>query len=254
LNLRLSYAKGYRAPALRELYFDFVDASHAIIGNENLKAETSNSWNGTVSYQKFHAANNQLHKVNLSSFYNVFNDRIDYAIDSANSSITTLLNIDTYKSAGFTWDNSINFAQLKTTLGFSYIGRYNRLSENLNTVNEFSWTPEIFGELTYLLQKSKTSLNLFVKHSGKRPSYQLSNSDVNTAQLVKLDGMTIADAMINQPVLKYLIVNFGVKNLFNVTTLNSTQTVSSGAHSSSNGVSTNYGRSFVLGLTYNMTK
>ncbi|WP_160069999.1 TonB-dependent receptor plug domain-containing protein [Sphingobacterium bovisgrunnientis] len=254
LNLRLSYAKGYRAPALRELYFDFVDASHAIIGNENLKAETSNSWNGTVSYQKFHAANNQLHKVNLSSFYNVFNDRIDYAIDSANPSITTLLNIDTYKSAGFTWDNSINFAQLKTTLGFSYIGRYNRLSENLNTVNEFSWTPEIFGELTYLLQKSKTSLNLFVKHSGKRPSYQLSNSDVNTAQLVKLDGMTIADAMINQPVLKYLIVNFGVKNLFNVTTLNSTQTVSSGAHSSSNGVSTNYGRSFVLGLTYNMTK
>jgi outer membrane receptor for ferrienterochelin and colicins len=254
LDFRLSYAKGYRAPALRELYFDFVDASHAIIGNENLQAETSNSWNGTVSWQKLHPTRNQLHKVTLSSFYNVFKDRIDYAIDSANPSITTLLNIDKYKTAGFTLDNSLNLKHFKTTLGFSYIGRYNRLSENLNAVNEFSWTPEIFGELTYLLEKSKTSLNLFMKHSGKRPSYQLSNSDVNTAQLVKLDGMTIADAMINQPLLKYFDVNIGVKNLFNVTNLNSTHTVSSGAHSSSNGVNTNYGRSFVLGLTYNWTK
>jgi outer membrane receptor for ferrienterochelin and colicins len=253
LDLRLSYAKGYRAPALRELYFDFVDASHAIIGNENLRAETSNSWNASATWNHMYA-NNSFHRITLSGFYNLFNDRIDYAIDANNASITTLLNIDKYKTAGLTVDNHMQCGNLKSTVGFSYVGRYNRLSENKPEISIFSWTPEVFAEGSYLFEKYKTSVHLFLKWSGKRPSYQISNNDTGTAQLVKLDGMTFADCMLTQPVFKALAVNIGVKNLFNVTNLNSSQPISSGAHSSSNGVNTSYGRSFVVGMTYNWTK
>ena len=252
MDVRFSYAKGYRAPALRELYFDFIDASHSIIGNENLRAETSNSWNGILTWRK---KSSKLHqKVTFSSFYNVFQDRIDYGIDATNSSITTLLNIDKYKTTGFSIEDNIQLSNIKTTIGFSYIGRYNRLSESTSQVKEFSWTPEIYGDINYSFTKYNGSINLYIKHSGKRPSYQLIGSDINTAQLVKLDGMTMADLMLNKSFLKNITLQLGVKNLFNVTNLNSTREVSSGAHSSSNGVNTSYGRSFVMGLTYNWTK
>ena len=40
-KLRLGIAKGYRAPSLKELYLEFVDINHNIVGNESLLAEES---------------------------------------------------------------------------------------------------------------------------------------------------------------------------------------------------------------------
>ncbi|HJT73439.1 MAG TPA: TonB-dependent receptor, partial [Chitinophaga sp.] len=57
VDLRLSYARGFRAPALRELYFYFFDASHSIKGNPDLKAEYSNSYTGSVTWQALHQGN-----------------------------------------------------------------------------------------------------------------------------------------------------------------------------------------------------
>lgn len=41
-RLRIAYARGFRAPSLKELYFRFVDINHALYGNLNLTPETSN--------------------------------------------------------------------------------------------------------------------------------------------------------------------------------------------------------------------
>lgn len=49
-DLRSAYARGFRSPALRELYFTFFDSNHAIRGNENLKAELSNSFNTYLTW------------------------------------------------------------------------------------------------------------------------------------------------------------------------------------------------------------
>lgn len=254
LDVRLSYAKGYRAPALRELYFDFFDASHSIMGNENLRAETSNSWNGTMTWSKTKRPAWD-YKASLSGFYNVFKDRIDYAVDQANPTVTTLLNIDRYKTTGLTVDNTFTHQQFKTTLGLSYVGRYNRLSERMNELSEFVWTPEIFADITYYLTKWDVSASLFVKHTGKRPNYQVNSSDVNTATLVHIDRLTWADLMLNKSVFRHLEINLGIKNLFDVTNLNSTANASGGAHGSgTSSISTSYGRSFVFGLTYNWNK
>ncbi|RYY08954.1 MAG: TonB-dependent receptor, partial [Chitinophagaceae bacterium] len=74
-DLRLAYARGFRAPALRELYFDFHDANHDINGNENLKAEYSNSFNTSLNFEKTFNANASFKSV-VSGFYNDFNDQI----------------------------------------------------------------------------------------------------------------------------------------------------------------------------------
>jgi len=253
LDLRLSYSKGYRAPALRELFFDFVDASHTILGNENLRAETSNSWNATVTWEK-PKVNYWENKIILSSFYNVFKDRIDYAIDTNNPTVTTLLNIDKYKTAGFTLSNAFQYKNLQGTLGMTYVGRYNRLAETMPEVSTFSWTPEVFADAMYFIKKWNASANVFFKYTGKRPSYQVNNTNITTANLIHVDALTWMDLMLNKTIYKNIVINLGVKNLFNVTNLNSTATSSGEAHSSTGVISTSYGRSYVLGIKYNWTK
>jgi outer membrane receptor for ferrienterochelin and colicins len=42
-TLRASYANGFRAPSLKELYLFFVDVNHDIVGNEDLDAERSHN-------------------------------------------------------------------------------------------------------------------------------------------------------------------------------------------------------------------
>lgn len=253
LDLRLSYAKGYRAPALRELFFDFIDASHTIIGNENLRAETSNSWNAAITWEHSNP-DNWKNKIGLSGFYNVFKDRIDYGIDANNPTVTTLLNIDRYKTTGLTLSNEFQYKELQSTIGMTYIGRYNRLSETINEVSTFSWTPEIFADVLYFIKKWDTTVSLFFKYTGRKPSYQINNGNINTAKLIYVDHLSWMDAMVSKRIINNLDISFGVKNVFNVTNLNSTATASGGAHGTSGTISTSYGRSYVLGLKYNWTK
>ena len=42
---RASYARGFRAPSLKELYLQFYDSNHQIEGNEELVAERSHNFN-----------------------------------------------------------------------------------------------------------------------------------------------------------------------------------------------------------------
>ncbi len=51
LQLRLSYARGFRAPTLKELHLQFVDQNHEITGNPDLKAERGVHLQASVSKQ-----------------------------------------------------------------------------------------------------------------------------------------------------------------------------------------------------------
>lgn len=75
LDLRVAYARGFRSPALRELYFTFFDASHSIRGNTNLKAEHSDSFNAFLAYQIIEKSTLRLNST-LGGFYNHFNNLI----------------------------------------------------------------------------------------------------------------------------------------------------------------------------------
>ncbi|MBO9675593.1 MAG: TonB-dependent receptor [Sphingobacteriaceae bacterium] len=253
LDLRLAYARGFRSPALRELYYDFVDASHNILGNPNLKAEESNSFNGSLAWVTAGIRNFQFRST-LSGFYNLFKNRIEFGFDPTDPSTTTLINISKYKTTGSTLENTLIFKNLQATLGISYIGRYNDLSENDNLQTpQFAWATEVNSNITYMFTQFKGSISLFYKYTGSLPSYQLTNN--NTASLVKIGDFHTADLMLNKTLFKSLTINAGVKNLFNVTQLTNSSTASGGAHSTGGAaVPYSYGRSYVLGLTYNWDK
>ncbi|WP_233165889.1 TonB-dependent receptor [Pedobacter sp. ASV12] len=255
-DLRLSYARGFRAPALRELYYNFIDASHTILGNENLKAEQSHSFNASLVWSGLQKDNMQL-KTTATGFYNLFTNRIDYGMDPSNASVTTLINVSRYKTIGATLDNVFIWNNLQVNLGFSYIGRYNRLVEEpaLN-VPELMWAPELNGNATYRFPKIKGSISLFYKYTGKRPGYEtVTISGSQAARMVKIGDFSLADLMLNKNIYKYFTLNAGIKNLFDVTQLTNTSTASGAAHSSGGAtVPYSYGRSYVLGLTFNWNK
>jgi outer membrane receptor for ferrienterochelin and colicins len=66
-SLRGGYARGFRAPSLKELYFNFIDINHYIIGSTNLKAEYSNNFTLTPSFSKQYNQTNL--QVDPKSYY-----------------------------------------------------------------------------------------------------------------------------------------------------------------------------------------
>ncbi len=258
LDLRLAYARGFRSPALRELYFNFFDASHSIRGNPNLKAETSNSVNGSLAWQA-----SSRFKSTLGVFYNVFNNLISYGVDPGDPRVSMSINIDKFKTTGVTLENVFSWKELQATVGFSYIGRYNNLLTATDTTTytggtlpNFMWSPEVNTNLTYTLKKLDTKLSLFYKYSGKRPSYlTTATADGNvSATLTEIAPFQWADFTLTKPIAKYVTLTTGIKNLFNITRLANTSTDTGGAHSSSGPAPVSYGRSYFLGLSFQWYK
>ena len=72
LRLRFSYGQGFRAPDFKNLYLDFtnVTSGYQVLGNPNLRPESSHNWNLGLEYQIFdgllgrvHAYRNDLHNL-----------------------------------------------------------------------------------------------------------------------------------------------------------------------------------------------
>ena len=252
-DLRLSYAKGYRAPALRELYFDFIDASHAILGNQNLKAERSNSINGSLLWS-YRTAQVKA-KSTLSGFYNVFDDLIDYALDPANPAITKLFNVSKFKTAGISFEQGIIYRQWEISLGGLWLGRYNNLVNEEGLVRElpaFNWSPELNASVFYQFSKIKTNLALLYKYSGARKAYQMVSGSVTDIELTGLDSYHWADFSVSKTLWNTVTLQAGAKNLFNISNVKNTS--AGDVHSGGGPSPISYGRSYFLGITYQFFK
>lgn len=260
LDLRLAYAYGFRAPALRELYFSFFDANHNIEGNPDLKAEHSNSYTGSLTWNGSSAKQAGL-MATLSGFYNHFSNQIEIAQADPNSNLYTYLNINKFKTAGGTLEARVAGRDISADLAFSYVGRYNSLSEDKmfedQDLPQFVWTPELNANLIYNLSKTRTTLALLYKYSGDRPGYRVyynAASGKEEAALTKIENFHWADFTVTQSVLEHFIVRAGVKNIFDIGSLDNSLSVSGSTHSSGETVPLSYGRSYFVGLSFKLEK
>lgn len=77
-SLRGSYAVGFRAPTLKEMYMNFDMASiFMIYGNKNLKSETSQNFSLSAEYIK------SRYNFTVSGYYNIVDNRIGTAWDNS---------------------------------------------------------------------------------------------------------------------------------------------------------------------------
>lgn len=250
-DLRASYGRGFRAPSLRELYFDFFDASHAIEGNQNLKAELSHSYNASWNWQVIDKDQMRFN-TSLGTFYNTVENMIGFGQKPGNTLITTYLNIDRFKTKGVTLRNNLKFGKLTAAVGFSYIGRFNQYLESANDLDEFTWSPEVVTTLSYKVPTAGLILSLYHKHTGVTPYYEIADVDgAETISLAKISSYDWFDFSIQKDVLKNFILTTGVRNLLDVKNINNTS-VDGGTHSSGGSRPIGYGRSYFLGISYSI--
>jgi outer membrane receptor for ferrienterochelin and colicins len=247
LDLRLSYARGFRSPSLRELYFNFIDANHTIIGNPDLKAETSHSFNGSLSWKKI-SPGQVVYTIVLGGFYNKVKNLIDYAY-SATSDTVVVANIFNSKTGGINLNTNARYKQWYFSLGASYTGFYNQYSESDKSLPNLQWSAEVNATAGYTFSKIGLDMNLFYKFTGKKPMYVANGPDFILAET---KGYHIADFTLNKKLFRYFSLNAGVRNLFDVDRIRSSF-VTGGIHSGG-GLNVGTGRSFFTGLVFNWDK
>jgi outer membrane receptor for ferrienterochelin and colicins len=244
-TIRLSYARGFRAPSLKELHLFFFDSNHQIEGNENLEAETSHNFNASYSHS-----------------FRLFNSNAEYSISGYYNNITNKIQLVQVDPENPIYFKNENIGQLKTTGGkahftFSPISEinldmsYSRGGIMKNQDNpEMVWSSDFSSKMMiYLLNRSVNILCSY-KFYGKKPYFTYIDGEQVLAIRENYHNM---DINISRRFLKnQLSISTGVKNLFNNTTIAGVST--GGAHSGGSSTDIGWGRSFFLTLKYNFVK
>lgn len=244
-TLRFSYARGFRAPSLKELYFYFVDINHNIVGNENLKAEQSHNFNLSMTYNE--TRGKALWKTENSFFYNNIENMISLA--QISDAQFTFFNIDKLQTMGVQMQTELAWQHFKFTLGGAYIGRYNQLSEKFES-DKFTYTPEGKCNLFYEWHKQNMTFSLFYKYTGELPSFAVNSN--NEIYKINIQDYHTADFSVSKLFLKNKInLSIGSKNIFDVRNIMGS---SSGlVHSAgSNSIPIGMGRTYFIKLDINL--
>ena len=250
IDLRIAYARGFRSPSLRELYFNFFDASHQIIGNPDLKAETSHSFTGSLNWKQ-HVSGKGVYTAVISGFYNSVKNLIDYAVSANDPNIFILTNVSDSKTAGVNFNSTAKCKQWNVAAGFGYTGFYNDYSATDESFPQMQWSAEVTSTIGYSFKNIGLNANLFYKFTGKRPYYAVnSNQEV---VLTEQEGYHMADLTVNKKIFNYLSINAGIRNLFDVDRITS-RYAGGGTHGSNGVRNLATGRSFFVGLNFNWEK
>lgn len=221
--LKGSYAKGFRAPAIKELYFYFVDINHNIVGNRDLDSEESQTLQLNYEYAR------QYDDFGWKAEFSLFDNRIQRMITLAQVSNVeySYINVGRFRSQGINALVSVNASRWTARAGYSYVGR---TSDLLNgTLMPWLYTHEINGSASYHYNR-RWSVHSFIKFSGKLPGYSVTESGSIVESY--LDHYSLWDMNVGYRSLNERVsLSFGVKNLLNVTSVrNGVQT--GGVHSS----------------------
>lgn len=243
---RFSYAKGFRAPSLKELNLLFYDSNHQIEGNSELKAEKSHNFNG------FYTLNSKLFKrkmkLNLKAYFNTIQDMIALVqVDPDNLLRYKNENIGEFKNIGS--ELSINYLllnSLRLNFGYGYGGRKDAafISE------DYIFSSTINSGISYRFLNNRANIIADYKYFGKNPVYTYLNNELTTKYSENYHNLdVIANINFFKNTLK---VSAGVKNIFDNTTI--LQYSSGGSHSGGGSSLVGWGRTFQFSLAYKFYK
>lgn len=246
-SFRASYAKGYRAPSMKELYMDFVDVNHDIHGNDQLKPEKSHNAQAWINYH-FDLKREKYHDqidFELNGYYQLISDKITLSQSATNAALYAYFNLEEFQSTGgkflVTYKNDIITAKIGTSL---------------NAVNtafkggQFTTSPEIISNIMYNWRKIGMNFSVFYKYTGKAVTFLQTETEVVKSFI---HDYNMLDMNISKSFWKnHILVAIGAKNLLNVTSVTSQAATSGGVHSSG-GTSTPvaYGTTMYVRLSLN---
>ncbi len=255
LSLRGSYAKGFRAPSIKELYLDFQDINHNITGNPDLEAETGNNFNFWFDF----IFGKGSHKYQLSNnfYYNEIENKIELLFDQNDPTAAIYFNVPAGSmiSKGFSSNLTYNLHP-RLTLNAGVF--HNELSSIINT-SEFTSNTDYAANLKYKNVKYRFELSVFYKYTDRYTRYvgsmDMETGEIYDVSLRYLDAYQNMDVTLSVPLLKDAVrLTTGVKNIFDNKSINSSG--GGAVHSGGSGGSTllNWGRTFFVKASYHFTK
>lgn len=250
LTARASYARGFRAPDLKELYFFFVDINHNIQGNPDLVAEHSHNFNFSSTFKKRYKTLQT--KFTVSGFYNQIENMIGLA--QSEGTLFTYFNINRFETTGGNLIAEFAFNNFTIQAGGSYIGRYNQFTDDPNspTQEPFLFSPEGQLNLAYNFRKIGLKISSFYKYTGEMPIVRVGNDGNPTTTII--DDFNTLDLTLTKDFWDNRIqLTIGAKNLFNVTNINGI--MPGGAHSGGgSSMAVAMGRTYFAALNFQFNK
>lgn len=218
LCLRASYAKGFRAPSLKELYLEFVDINHNVRGNENLEAEHSQNMNLSLKYN--HEKETYDYGLEMSLFYNNIKNSISLIPVGNGSKLYTYVNINNIVTQGFQLNfNNRVYPWLEIELGFSETGKKQFINDNVTF--DMVYSSDFIGDVKYLWRKTDVNFSVFYKYNGAFPEVFLGVDDlVYRTTMASYHTLDISASRWLWK--KCLNIQIGAKNLFNNIMINRT--------------------------------
>ncbi|MBZ0242453.1 MAG: TonB-dependent receptor, partial [Bacteroidales bacterium] len=251
-SFRASYGKGFRAPSLKELYLEFVDVNHNIIGNENLEAEYSQNVNLALRYS--HEKDTYDYGAELSLFYNNIDNSISLLSLDPESSIYTYINFDKVITQGYQINfNNRVYPWLEVKLGLGRTGRkhvFKQIDEN-----EMIYSTDVISQLNYLWRLADLRFNLYYKYSGDYPEVFLDAED--QVYQSTISSYNTLDISVSKQVWKNrIMLQIGAKNLFDNTNISIKGDAGSGGIHSGGGSSSpvGWGRTYFVRMNISLKK
>jgi len=250
ISTRGSYSRGFRAPALKELYLLFVDVNHNIHGNEDLKAEKSHNVN--LDFQYHREKDKHFYSADLGFFYNNIENIITLAEVQGTEYI--YINGERFISKGAEFSINYRFyPSLSLKAGVAETGRKNIFENTDPESNKFLWSTDVISSINYTVINYDLTFSLYYKYTGETPHYRIT-ADEKIEEGYISDYHTMDISVIKPFLNRSLNVTLGVKNLFDVTYIPSTGSSGEAHSSGGSAYPAGWGRTFFFSLSYSFRK
>lgn len=253
-QLRAVLGTAPKLPNFEELYFYMVDSNHDVRGNENLKPEKGRSVFVHLK-KRFATKNNTLsYQPKFSVWYLDVDDKIDLIIANTSPLSFQYDNIDTYRTWGVAFRNKIYYRQLTAGVGISVNGESKVLKSSEEYNDDFLYSLQLTGQLSYSIPEWNTSVSAYYKYNGAQYQFVMTPDDMGGAIISKdkQDAYGWLDLSARKTFWNdQFELTLGARNLLDVKDIKTTSTAGAG-HSSSSSMLLGYGRSYFLKLLYNI--
>jgi len=257
-TFRASYAKGYRSPSIRELYYEFKDANHYIVGNTAIEPEIADNFIISARYQLL--SGRGIFSFSPLAYINVIENKIEL-VELDRSSLPaefqtinvsrTYTNIPDFRTRGL----NLNF-------GYSYKGNFQLQTgggllqrSGSNSLNTYFTSYEANASVGYTVNSIYTRFNFFYKYNGPLAQFSLVNGVLADKTLQEYGLMDISATRSFQQ--NRYALTLGVKNLLNVTDVNQIGDGKDGLVLRSNfktALPIAWGRAFFIRTTFSLSK
>lgn len=253
IYLRTSYSNSFRAPSVKELYFQFIDNNHHIIGNPDLLAEKGQNitFNGKYHSRIFGTS----FSPQITLFHNSIENAIQLALDLNRPGWGYYINIPSsvYKTLGYSFQiQSVFFNDLSFQTGISTTGK-----SKLYEASQYSYSTNITTNIDYQIKNTKINIHLHYKYTSPYLDYVGTfneNLELSGITEQRFDAYHTMNIILNKKFANNkLSMSAGIKNLFNVSLIETKGAISIHGGGENTALA-GYGRSYIVKLSYHFNK